>query len=168
MSSNFILDILSWQRITDSWNTDRDYQWWLSILVGLLYLVLNGVLSIALMYVREVNVIEYGYPSLKSKQLKKKLSKYSFFERILLLRLVLEADRFGIFLLLKLICHWLNLLSLLSTIVGFIGMVISPGAGWAVTLAFYPCWTVFIITQIIEFVPDIICLRSIRDKYRFS
>ena len=163
-----VLEALDWRQIAESWNTDRNYQWWLSILIGLLYLVFNGVISVAMMYVREANVIEYGYPSSKSKQLKKKLSKYSFFDRIFLLRLVLNAERFGIFLLLKLICHWLNLLSLLSTIVGFIGMIIFPGSGWAVTLALYPCWTVLIVTQVIEFIPDIISLRSIRDRYRLS
>ena len=161
-----ILNIFSWEAIVDSWNMNRDYSRWESILIGLFCLVTFGGLSILMVYVREECVIEYGYPKKKNKQVRKKFSQYSIFDRLFLLRLIMEADRLGIYLLLTLVCHWVHLLSLPLTVVGFLGLLISPGSGWAITLSFHASLAVLMFSCGIEIIPNIICLPSERKRWR--
>lgn len=161
-----ILNILSWETIVESWNMNRDYSWWVSVLIGLFCLVAFGGLSILMVYVREECVIEYGYPKKKSKQVRKKISQYPILDRLFLLRLIMEADRLGIYLLITLVCHWVHLLSLPLTVAGFLGLLISPGSGWAITLSFHASLTVLMLSCGIEIIPNIICLPSERKRWR--
>jgi len=57
--------------------------------------------------------------------MRKKLAKYSLLENILLLRLTKEAERKGMMLYINLVCHFLSMASLGTSIVGFFGCMIT-------------------------------------------
>lgn len=161
-----LLNFLSWDAIIESWNRNRDYSWGASFLIGLFCLVAFGGFCILWVFVREECVIEYGYPKRKNKQVRKKISQYPILDRLFLWRLILEADRPGLYLLITLICHWIHLLSLPLAVVGFIGLLISPGSGWAVTCSFHANLAVFMLSCGVEIIPTIIFLPSERKRWR--
>ena len=164
MDLNLIFTLLDMDVIVENWSCNTGYSWCQAFLLGVFFWGSSTIFCAILAFVRTHEVIMFGYPKRKRNYIKKKISQYSFWDRALLLRLVLEAERTGIFLWIVLFCHWLNIISFFAATAGFVGMLLFPDAGWAVTLAFYSVPEVFLITGAIELIPILIWVPSERKR----
>lgn len=160
------MDLFNLALISEKWNSSEVCTWWESASMGLLFWIPFTLLFAVFLFMRKETVIECGYPKRKRKYMRKKLSEYSILDRVLLIRLVSEADEAGFILLLELLCHWASLLSYIATTVGFLGKLFAPGAGWADVLLLYPMPAILIITITLEFIPHLIWVPSERRRYR--
>ena len=142
-------------------------EWWQMLLAGSALLIINVLIFLLFSMVREGNVIEYGFPKMKNKTLKKRLKTYSIPARLLLINLTIDAKRKGFFLILNLICQFLNVLSMISCFVGFVGCMITLADGWCFMLLLASVITVNLALTAIMFIPDLLCLPSERRKYSF-
>ena len=141
---------------------------WKMFLIGLVILVFNFVLFLAMWYVRRETVFEVGYPKRNKKYIKKRMRDYSFLNKIFLFKISRNAERKSFMLIINLVCHWLNLLSMLSCVVGFVSCMITLASGWALSLLVFPVLTIMLLTVLFEFIPHLIWLPSERRRYRFK
>ena len=156
---------MSVERLIELWNEDVDMELWLAILTGLFFLVCNFVLFGVMWFCRKGALQEYGYPKRKRKYLRKRFKEYSFAEKLFLVRLVREADQIGLYSYMLLLFNFLNTAAFGVSIVGFVASCITS-AGWARFLLIMPVFTVFGVTVILEFIPDLIWLPSERRRYK--
>ncbi len=154
--------------IQEIWNDRLPIKWWPMFWMGLFFLVANTVIFLAMWYVRRGVAIEYGYPKRNRKTMRKKLAKYSLLENILLLRLTKEAERKGMMLYINLVCHFLSMAALGTSIVGFFGCMITLADGWALTLLIVSEIAILFVTGIFEFIPHLIWLPSERKRYKWK
>ena len=144
-----------------------EFQWWQMLIIGIIMLALNLVLFLVFTYVRVGNVLEYGFPKIKNKTLRKKIKSYSLLDRILLIKLTADAKRRGFFLILNLAGQFLNIISMLLCLVGFVGSMITLADGWCLMLLIASVIVINLTVTAIMFIPDLIYLPSERKKYTF-
>lgn len=142
-------------------------EWWKMLLIGLVLLAFNTFLFLVFSYIREGNVIEYGFPKMKNKTLKKRIKNYSIPARLLLINLTIDAKRHGFFLILNLICQFFNIVAMVSCLVGFVGCMITLADGWCLMLLLASVLVINLVITVIMFIPDLIYLPSERRKYTF-
>ena len=135
------------------------------IIIGTILLSFDGFLFLVFSYVREGNVFEYGFPKMKNKSLMKLKNSYSIPVRLLLIRLTMDAKRRGFFLIINLVCQFLNIISMLLSLVGFVGCMITLADGWCLMLLLASVLIVNLVATAVMFIPDLICLPSERRKY---
>ena len=100
--------------------------------------------------------------------MKKKLKNSSFLEKALMIRLCSNAKRKGIYLWVCWLMNILNILSALITTVGAVGAVITHADGWTGCLLLFPPFACLLGATALLFLPDLICLPSERQRYRWK
>ena len=150
--------------INELWTSHIAMGRWEAILIASFFLLCNIVIYLALWCMLRGFIMEYGYPRLKAKTLKKRLKNDSRVEKICMFHLCCMAQRKGGFLWL---CWLMNLLSIVSVLISFIGAVsaiITHATGWSMCLIFAP-FVCFAATVILLFVPSLVFLPSERKRY---
>ena len=112
--------------------------------------------------------MEYGYPRTENKTMKKKLKNSSFLEKVLMIRLCSNAKRKGIYLWVCWLMNILNILSALIATVGAVGAVITHADGWTGCLLLFPPLACLLGATALLFLPDLICLPSELQRYRWK
>lgn len=148
------------------WHDSISVGFFQMLLLGLFFLIADTVLFLAMWYMFRGAIIEYGYPKRSRKAMEKKLKSYSKLEELLLIRLVREAKRRGVFLWINLIFHFVNIVAFLSSVVGFAGAMVTLADGWAFALLLFPEITVLFFTTVLGFVPQMIWMPSERKRYQ--
>lgn len=148
------------------WHDSMSIEWWKMLLIGSFFLVLNAVLLLAEWYMRRAHICEYGYPKRKRKALRKILSAYSPIQQFLLIPIVRNAEKKGVYLFLSLICHAICVIGFVACCVGLIGCMVTLADGWALILLIAPELVCLFVTTAILFIPDLICLPSERKRYK--
>ena len=106
--------------------------------------------------VSEFTAERIGYPKRSGKTMRKRLKRYTFWERALLIRLTVEAERKCFALYLNLICYYIQILSLVACTVGYIGCLITNGVGWATALFFGSVFAGMIVSYTIMLIPQLV------------
>lgn len=117
--------------------------------------------------IKESNILEYGYsiyPQDRNK-IKKELQKYNLLDRFLLLKLVINSKK-KIYAYLLLINHWLIIMSILISFISFFVFLINKNE-FNLELFYSMTTKVTMITALVEFIPDIIFVKSIRKRYSY-
>lgn len=153
--------------LLEMWNDNITLPWGKMLLIGLFFVLCNLGIFVAMCYVRQGVIIECGYPQRNAKYMKKKITKHSFIERLLLIRLTRDAEKKGPILCINLVCHFINILTYIISLVGFVGCMITLADGWALTLACCSSLFGLLITTIFEFVPHLIWVPSEKRRYKF-
>ena len=152
-------------------NTDLysviDTKWWQMLLFLPLLLLISISMFIAFSYMWEGCAIEYGYPKRKIKYINKIKKSVSAFSRLFLIRITFNADRFGFFLILNLICQYINILSMILSLIGLVGCIITHVTTWALLLLIGSVVATNLALTVIMTIPHLICLPSIRARYTF-
>lgn len=161
-----IIDFFDLQWIIDSWNDNVQFEYWQMFLIGMFFLLCNFGIFAAMCYCRVGIVKEYGYPNKKHKN-KKRISmpKAKLLDYIFLIRITKHAPNRGFMLYLNFICHYINLFSFLLSVFGFVACMVTLADGWALILLIVSVIGAFALTALIEFIPQIIWVPSIRKRY---
>lgn len=147
------------------WYDSISIEWWKMLLIGLFFIVANILIFLAAWYVRLGVACEYGFPKRNKRSIKKKLASYSIWDNLLLVRLTREAERKGPLLYINLICHYICMVALIVSFLGFGGCMITLSDGWALSLLVLSELAALFFTVLIEFVPHLIWLPSERKRY---
>lgn len=145
-----------------------EFQIWQIILIGTFFFICDIVIFLAFWYAREGNALEYGYPKRKPKYIRQLKKSYTIVQRLFLVRITFNADRQGIFLYLNLFCHFINIFSLLASVIGYVGCLVTHADNLFLLLLIFVEISHLFITTAIMFIPDLICLPSERDRYRIT
>lgn len=159
---------MSIERIVELWNEDSDWAFLQTFLVGLFFLACNFGLFCAMWFMRKGALFEYGYPKRKAKNLNKRFKKYSFVEKLFLVRVVKEAECQGFYSYFSLLLNFANIAAFCVSLVGYIGALVTCISGWAAFLLITPVFGIFVISVAISFIPDLICLPSERRRYKWK
>lgn len=151
--------------LQELWNAKMDLPIGLCISLGVLFLAFGMLFYGVCWYLQKEAMIEYGYPRVSPKTMRKKFAKYTFLEKITLSRLKKSAKRQGFMLQLCSLINWLNLFFAVITCIGFFGFTISRGAGWSVLFLLFLPFGWLLLSAAIRFIPDLICLPSERHRY---
>ena len=147
------------------WNDKITIELWKMILIGLFFFVMNLTIFIAMWYVRQGVICEYGYPKRNRRSLKKKIATYSILGKLSLVCLTREAERKGPLLYITVICHYICAVALCISCFGFTGCLFTLADGWALTLLVISELLALFFTVLIEFIPHLIWLPSERKRY---
>lgn len=150
--------------IKDLWRDNADFSVLQSLCIGTFFLSCGLLVALATWAMQQGAILEYGYPRIKDKRKRKLLKTFSFFERVTLTRLCREAKRRSAVLWLYWTINLCNGLSVFVCIASYIAVLFTGGAGWAMILLFAP-WTVFVLSSIVRFVPDLLFLPSEKRRY---
>lgn len=145
------------------WNDHAHYAWWQSVLIGLFFLTFNCGAFFLIWYCHRETILECGYRSQKAAR--KRFKTQSLIDQILLTRLVREAPKAHPNLTLRLILNWSNLLFAGVSAAGFLGTILTGGAGWAMLLLICPGFTSLFCSFGISFIPDLLWVPSERRRY---
>lgn len=148
------------------WNDNIYIAWWKMLLIGLFFIVVNFTIFLAMWYVRRGIVCEYGYPKRNKKSIKRMLASYSILDNLLLIRLSRRAERKGPLLYINLMGHYICMVALGVSLIGFAGCMITLADGWALSLLVISELAALLFTVLIEFVPHLIWLPSERKRYK--
>ena len=164
---NWFQDDIEW--IIELW-TSGSANWSLlqSILVSFVICSINIVLCIINHLIRRGSVLEYGYPELSFEDRRQKLTKYSTFEKLILIRVIREVNKKGLYLYLLFFFNLLSLISAALEVIGLVACIISRGIGWSLVLLLFPGIGCLFITELIDWIPSTILLPSERKKYRIK
>lgn len=150
--------------ISRMWNDNASYTFIQALFGGLLFFICSESLCFIIHVLQRGWMIEYGYGHrVMKKSERKEYKKKSLVDRVLLVSLYKKAKRKGIFMIMCFSCNLLACIAFLSSIVGYVGCIITRGYGWTMFLLLSGIWC-FLITVIIEFFPSFV-LRSEREKY---
>ena len=136
--------------------------------IAAFFLLLDMVICALHWFSQRGRILEYGYPRVKNKTIKKKLHNDFFLEKIFMVRLCRNAKRGGLYLWICWLMNILNILSALTAIVGAIGAVITHADGWSGCLLLFPPLGCLLGATALLFIPDLICLPSERKRYRWK
>jgi hypothetical protein len=150
------------------WCNNISIAWWEMLLIGIFFIAVNLIIFLAMWYVRRAVLCECGYPKRNKKSIKKKLKSYTVLDNLLLIRLIYEAERKCPLLYISLACHYISILAMGVSLVGFLGCMLTLADGWTLTLLVVPELACLGFTVLIEFIPDLIWLPSERKRYRFK
>ena len=148
------------------WTTNKYFTWWQSILIGTALLVIGVVLSAVVWYILQESIIEYGYPKVRNRTIKKRFKFFRPYERLFLHRLCREAHRKGFMLWLCWSFNLLNCISVIALHLGYVGVILTQGAGWALCLLLFPPYTVLCLYVLLFFIPGLVFLPSERSRYK--
>lgn len=148
------------------WNDNISIEWWKMLLIGLFFIVMNISIFLAMWHVRREIVCEYGYPKRNKRAMRKKLASYSTLDNLLLIRMTHEAEKKGPLLYINLLCHYICLIALVASFLGFGGCMITLADGWALSLLVISEIAALLFTVLAEFLPHLIWLPSERKRYR--
>lgn len=126
---------------------------------------LNIIILWTTWYSQQHSILEYGYPRVKAKTLKKFLKGQSIYQRVMLTQICSQSKRKGPFLLLCVSINFLNCIAAIASTVGLVAAVLTGGDGWAMTLLLFPPISVLLLSAALHFIPDLICLPSERRRY---
>lgn len=135
------------------------------VAIGLFLFSMNAVILWVNWVIQRYAILEYGYPKVKQKTLKKRLKSHSLFEHVMLTRICRESKRKGLYIYLCWFLNFLNCIAAILTAVGLVGAMITGGDGWAMTLLCFPPLSIMLFGALLKFVPDLICLPSERRRY---
>jgi len=156
---------MSFQRFFELCNDSLAIEWWKMLIMGMFFLLADIIIFIAMWYVRRSIAIEVGYPKRNKTYIKRKLQDYSVLEQLLLIKITAEADKKSLMLIINLCCHFLNLIAVISCIIGFVGSMITLAEGWAILLLIGSEVGMLFFTLLIEFIPHLIWVPSERKRY---
>lgn len=145
------------------WNTHAHYAWWQAVLIGLFFLAVDAVIFFVVWYLHRETILECGYKNAKSAR--KRFHKQTPAEKLLLTRLVREAPLHNPVLKLRLILNWSNLLFAGTALIGFLGTIVTCGAGWAAMLLLCSGLFSLFFSVGITFLPDLLWVPSERRRY---
>ncbi len=148
------------------WNDNISIAWWKMLLIGLFFIVANFIVFLAIWYARRGVICEYGYPKRNKKSIRKILASYSILDNLLLIRLSCRAEQKGPLLYITLICHYICMVALGMSLIGFVGCMITLADGWAFSLLVISELAALFFTVLIEFIPHLIWLPSERKRYK--
>lgn len=139
---------------------------WQAVLMAIFFAFGSTVLCTANWFLQQSSIMEYGYPKVKGKTLRKQVKEHSITERIFLTRLCREAKRKGFMLILCWSINFINVLIFCASVVGAIGFVITSLDGWAGCLLIILPFGWFCISVLLHFIPDLLFLPSERERYK--
>ncbi|MBQ1892123.1 MAG: hypothetical protein II164_07275 [Firmicutes bacterium] len=158
-SSIMMLDIIS-----RMWKDNAAFSYVQALLIGFFFFVCSEALCYIIHILQRGFMIEYGYGRrVMKKKERKKYEKTSIFEKLLLIKLYKNAKNKGLFMLMCFSCNILACIASITSVVGFVGCLITKGSGWSMVLVLSGVWA-FFITVVIEFFPSFI-LPSERERY---
>ena len=152
-------------RLIELWNETLDFTFWQTVGIGLLFCLLGAIIYMAGWLMAKAEIEEYAYPKWSSKRKRRQFSKYSFADKVLLLSLHKNAVHRGAFLQLCWGLHLFRLLCSLGSLIGFVCILILPTKGWQIILILFLPLGSMLLSVVLEFVPSIICLPSVRQRY---
>ena len=134
----------------------------------LLCLVAACVCHGAVWFTKLSCILALGYPAAKKRKARERiLKKYPWYKHILLTELVKNAPNKNS----SLWFYWtLNLINCILFFVAFVScslVFITKGSGWTITLALEVPVGYFLISNVIEFIPDLVLFKSERARYKF-
>lgn len=158
------------EAITSSelWRTHTPMPWWQVLLIAAFILLLDAGICVVHWFSQRGRILEYGYPRVRKKTLKKRLKNESFLEKVFMVRLCRNADRIGPYLWVCWLMNILNTLSALAAVAGAVGSVIIHADGWAGCMLFFPPFYCLMAATALLFIPDLIRLPSERRRYRWK
>ena len=151
-------------RLIELCNSNFEGSLFVRIGLGVLLLALGALMYILNWCSQKDAMVEYGYPKVARKTMRKRFQQYTTAEKVTLTKLRKNAKRKGFMLGLYWILNILNLGCAGLTIVGVFGFMIT-GAGWGLILLIFLPFDTFLMFWFIRFVPDIIFLPSERSRY---
>lgn len=151
--------------MTELWTAHTSMALWKVSLIVLFFLLCGLVLCLAHWCMLRGYIMEYGYPRLKAKTLKKRLKSDPFPQKLCMLRLCRDAQRKGWFLRLCLLMNFVNIASVPVAVVGAVGAVITHTDGWAMCLLFAP-FDCLVVSAALLFIPGLVFLPSERRRYQ--
>ena len=142
------------------------------IVIGLVILVANMVLCAVLWYLQLNNIVEVGYPK-RSKRRKREgvlieIKEHSRIHQISLWKLYKNAPRKNWYVWLSFRFNLLNIPVAATCCIAYPCVIITSGAGWALTLLLFPPYMLFFIVGIVQFIPSLIFLPSERRRYSWK
>lgn len=148
------------------WNTPSIYTRAEATILATILLLMNLVSFVVQWYLQYDGVLEYGFPKRGRKYIKKRISQYSLFQRILIFPLVKTTEKKGFFLYLCLAGFYcVTVPAFVICIFGFIGALYTGGAELTLTILFEAGIDSLLITAAIRYVPDLIWLPSEQRRY---
>lgn len=151
--------------IVELWSSNIDFSLGQSIALGLLFLLLGLFFYVMNWYSQRDAIIEFAYPKVSMKTLRRRFDKLKFWDKVFLFSLRKNAKRKGFMLHLCWLINVGNLFSGSLTLVGFIGLLVSKGSGWSLILLLFLPFGFMLFSAFIRFVPDLIWLPSERKRY---
>ena len=112
--------------------------------------------------------MEYGYPRVKLKKLKKTIRDDPVAERIFMVRLCRAAKKKGFMIWLCWLVNLINVLVFAAAIVGMIGVIITSVAGWAMLLLLFLPIGWLLVGAALRFILDLLFLPSERNRYKWK
>ena len=157
------------QRIVELWHEHYSIPWWQALLFCIAFSVVNLGLFICVWVMRERVIIEFNRQNNTKnyRKLEKKIKSFTLFERLLLINTT-KAGKMGFLPILNLLCHWMSILAVLLSVIGFWGVILTHIDGWAFILFAFPVGLVTAFTAIVEAIPHLIWLPSVRRMYRLK
>ena len=150
--------------ISGMWKDNASFSLAQTLFIGLFFFVCSEALCLVIHILQREMMFEYGYGQKSmSKKGRKKYKKKRLIDRILLLSLYKKAKRKGLFMIMCFSCNLLGCIAFLTSIVGYVGCILTRGFGWTMVLLLSGIW-IFIIIGVIEFFPSFV-LRSERERY---
>ena len=157
---------MNFEFIYSLWQDHLEWQVWKTIFIGLFFLLCNLFLFLILVYVRREIIFLLGFPKRKKKYLKKKIQSYTVIDRILLVKLINQAETNHIAQYICLVCNFIHILACMVSCVGFVSAIITSVDGWALTLLVFPIIFTLFFSCIFEILPQLIWFPSERRRWK--
>lgn len=154
--------------IAELWHSSVVMPRWQSVLLALGLFFMDSMICWANWYCQQGAIMEYGYPRVKIKKLKKTIRDDSVIERIFMVRLCRAAKKKGFLIWLCWIVNLINVLVFAAAIVGMIGVMITSVAGWAMLLLLLLPISWLLVGAALRFIPDLLFLPSERNRYKWK
>lgn len=156
--------LLDYQWLQNIWHEKNVMTLIQSVIFSLIFLTCNTAILFGFWYLTRETILEYGSPK-RRKKIAKKMQSYSFWNHFFLVRLVSDSERSGIYLMVKLLFYWLSLIAYAVSVLGVVGTIATQGSGKAIALLIFPVFSVFLVSTVVSFLPDFLCLPSERKRY---
>ena len=154
--------------IAELWHSSVVMPRWQSVLLAFGLFFMDSLICWANWYCQQGAIMEYGYPRVKLKKLKKTIRDDSVTERIFMVRLCRAAKKKGFMIRLCWLVNLINVLVFAAAIVGMIGVMITSVAGWAMLLLLLLPIGWLLVGAALRFIPDLLFLPSERNRYKWK
>ena len=151
--------------IANMWTQNADLTLWQSIWISSIFFCANIFLCVVNWFLQKETILECGYSNSAKKKEIKKFKTFSIVEKITLVRLVNDCQKYNPIIPLCVILNAINLLAVVAEIVGYISTIITRGHGWAIVLTLSSGFTWLMICTAIRFLPDLLYVPSERRRY---
>lgn len=140
-----------------------------SVFIGFFLLVLDVVICAVLWYIQLGFILELGYPK-RSKQKRRQgniteIKTHSRTNQIFLWKICKDAPQKSFFLWFSFGINLLNIVIVAVCSLSCVCVIITNGAGWALTPLLFLPYMYFLFVVIIEYIPSILFIPSERHRH---